>query len=69
MKSRDLNIELLTISMDKIWKLCGLELKDILNQQEFIRKSLTIILDRKRTFIQGTFNYEQFTPIQNFIFI
>jgi len=34
-KSRDLSIELLTISTDNIWKLCGLELKDILIQQEF----------------------------------
>ena len=33
--SRDLNIELLPISTDNIWKLCGLELKDILIQQEF----------------------------------
>ena len=33
--SRDLNIELLTISTDNIWKACGLELKDILIQQEF----------------------------------
>ena len=39
-KSCDLNIELLTISMDDIWKLCGLELKDILIQQEFIRIKL-----------------------------
>ena len=30
------DIELITISMDDIWKLCGLELKDILIQQEFI---------------------------------
>ena len=29
LKSRDLNIELLTISTDNIWKLCGLELKGI----------------------------------------
>ena len=33
--SRDLNIELLPISTDNIWKLCGLEQKDILIQQEF----------------------------------
>jgi hypothetical protein len=33
--SRDLNIELLPISTDNIWKLYGLELKDILIQQEF----------------------------------
>ena len=33
--SRDLNIELLPISTENIWKLCGLELKDILIQQEF----------------------------------
>jgi hypothetical protein len=30
LKLRDLNIELLTISTDTTWKLCGLELKDIL---------------------------------------
>jgi hypothetical protein len=35
-KSRDLNIELLTISSANIWKLSGLELKHILIQQEFI---------------------------------
>ena len=35
MMSRDLNIELLPISTDNIWKLCGLELKNILIQQEF----------------------------------
>ena len=35
MKSRDLNIELLKISTDNNRKLCGLELKDILIQQEF----------------------------------
>jgi len=34
-KSRDLNIELL-IATGNIWKLCGLELNDILIQQEFI---------------------------------
>ena len=27
-KSRDLSIELLTISTDNIWNLCGIELKD-----------------------------------------
>jgi hypothetical protein len=37
-KSCELNIELLTISTDNIWKLCGLELKDISIKQEFIRK-------------------------------
>ena len=35
MKSRDLNIELLIISTDNNWKRSGLELKDILIQQEF----------------------------------
>jgi hypothetical protein len=35
-KSRDLNIELLTIASANIWKLSGLELNDILIQQEFI---------------------------------
>jgi hypothetical protein len=64
-KSRDLNIELLTISTDNIWKLCGLELQDILIQQEFnfIGKDRTIILERKSTFIKRTFNCEQFRPI------
>ena len=58
MKSHDLNIELLTISTEKIWKLCGLELKDILIKQEFIRKDQTIIQERTRTFIQKEFNFE-----------
>jgi hypothetical protein len=31
-----LNIELLTISTGNIWKLCGLELNDILIQQQLI---------------------------------
>jgi hypothetical protein len=30
-----LNIELLTISTDSIWKLCGIELKDVLIKQKF----------------------------------
>ena len=34
-KSHDLNIELLTVSTDNIWKLCGLEVNDILIQREF----------------------------------
>ena len=34
--SRDLTIELFTISSANIWKLSGLELKDILIQQELI---------------------------------
>ena len=34
-KSRDLNIELAIISMNNVRKLCELELKDILIQQEF----------------------------------
>jgi hypothetical protein len=44
-QSRDLNIELLTISSANIWKLSGLELKDILIQQEliFIEKDRTNI--------------------------
>jgi hypothetical protein len=56
-KSRDLNIELLTISTDDIWKLCGLELKDILIQLEFITigKDRTNIPERKNSFIQRTF--------------
>ena len=53
MKSRDLNIDLLTISTDNIWKLCGLELKDILIQQEFIYigKDRNNIPERTITFI------------------
>jgi hypothetical protein len=52
-KSRDLNIELLTISSANIWKLSELELKDILIQQEliFIEKDRTNILERTITFI------------------
>ena len=69
MKSCELNIELLTISTDNIWKLCGLELKDISIKQEFIRKDRIIIPDRKRTFIQRTVNCEQSRPVQNFILI
>jgi hypothetical protein len=68
-KSCELNIELLTISTDNIWKLCGLELKDISIKQEFIRKDRIIIPDRKRTFIQRTVNCEQSRPVQNFILI
>ena len=49
--SRNMNIELLTISTDNIWKLCGLELKDILIQQEFnfIGNDRTVIPERERT--------------------
>jgi hypothetical protein len=52
-KSRELNIELLTISSANIWKLSELELKDILIQQEliFIEKDRTNILERTITFI------------------
>ena len=52
MKSCDLNIELLTISADNIWKPCGLELKEILIQHEFIfiGKDRTNIPERTRTF-------------------
>ena len=52
-KSRDLNIELLTIASANIWKLSGLELKDILFQQEliFIEKDRTNIPERTRLFI------------------
>ena len=69
MKSHDLNIELLTVSTDNIWKFCGLELKDISIKQEFIRKDRTIIPQRKRTFFQRTVNCEQSRPVQNFILI
>ena len=49
--SRNMNIELLTISTDNIWKLCGLELKDILIQREFnfIGNDRTVIPERERT--------------------
>jgi hypothetical protein len=49
-----LSIEIITISTDYIWKLCGLELKDKLIQQEFnfIGKDRTDIPERKRTFTQ-----------------
>ena len=53
MKSRDLNIELLTISTGNIWKLCGLELNDILIQQQllFIGKDQPTIPERVRAFV------------------
>jgi hypothetical protein len=53
-KSLDLNIEPLTISSANIWKLSGLELKDILIQQELIfkEKDRTNTLERTITFIQ-----------------
>jgi hypothetical protein len=36
LRSRDLNIELLTMSTDTTWKLCVLELKDILRNKSWI---------------------------------
>ena len=59
-KSRDLNIELLTIASANIWKLSGLELKDILIQQEliFIENDRTNILERTITFILKEFKFE-----------
>ena len=59
-KWRDLNIELLTISPANIWKLSGLELKDILIQQEliFIEKDRTNIPEWTRTFILKEFKLE-----------
>ena len=58
-KSRDLNIELLTIAPANIWKLSGLELKDILIQQEliFIENDQTNILERTITFILKEFKF------------
>ena len=58
-KSRDLNIELLTISSANIWKLSGIELTDILIQQEliFIEKDRTNILERTITFILKEFKF------------
>ena len=57
------NIELLTISRENIWKLCGLELKDISIQQEFIfiGKDRNNKLEWKRTFIKRnlTLNIER----------
>jgi hypothetical protein len=52
-KSRDLNIELLTISTGNIWKLCGLELNDILIQQQliFTEKDQSSITERVRAFV------------------
>ena len=56
-KSGDLNIELLTISSANIWKLSGLELRDILIQQEliFIEKDRTNIPERTIIFILKEF--------------
>jgi hypothetical protein len=58
-KSRDLNIELLTIATANIWKLSGLELKDILIQQEliFIEKDQTNIPERPIAFILKEFKF------------
>ena len=58
-KSRDLNIELLTIASANIWKLSGLELKDILIQQEliFIEKDQTNIPERPIAFILKEFKF------------
>ena len=58
-KSRDLNIELLTISLANIWKLSGLELKDILIQEEliFIENDWTNILERTITFSLKEFKF------------
>ena len=52
-QSRDLNIELLTISTDNIWKLCGLYItKEYFNstRNPFIERDRTNIPERKRTF-------------------
>ena len=58
-KSRYLTIELLTMSSANIWKLSGLELKDILIQQEliFMEKDRTNIPERTITFILKEFNF------------
>jgi hypothetical protein len=58
-KSRDMNIELLTITSANIWKLSGLELKDILIQQEliFIENDRTNILERTIPFILKEFKF------------
>jgi hypothetical protein len=54
-----LTIEQLTISSANIWKLSGLELKDILIQQELIiiEKDRSNIPERTRTFILKEFKY------------
>ena len=59
-KSRDLNIELLTISSANIWNLSGLQLKDIVIQQEliFIEKDRTNIQERTSTSILKEFKLE-----------
>ena len=69
MKSRDLNIELLTISTDNIWKLCGLELKDILIQQEciFIGKDRNNISEGKRTFTLRNLTLNIDRPVVNLL--
>ena len=58
-KSRDLNIELLTMSSANVWKLSGLELKDILIQQKiiYIGKDRTNIPERTIPFILKEFNF------------
>ena len=58
-KSRDMNIELLTITSANIWKLSGLELKDILIEQEliFIENDRTNILERTIPFIRKEFKF------------
>ena len=50
MKSRALTVNYNQYSTDNIWKLCGMELKDILIQQElnFLGNDRTIIPERKR---------------------
>jgi hypothetical protein len=59
-KSGDLNIKLLTIPLAYICKLSGLELTNILIQQEliFIEKDRTNIPKRTRTFIAKEFKFE-----------
>jgi hypothetical protein len=54
-----MNIELLTITSANIWKLSGLELKDILIQQEliFIENDRTNILERTIPFILKEFKF------------
>ena len=68
-KPRDLNIELLTISMDNIWKFCGLELQDILIQQEFIfmGKYQTNIPEMKKDIYHQEFNFEHWQASCNLL--
>ena len=57
------------ISMDNFRKLCGLELKDILIQQESnsYEKNRAIMSERKNTFIPRDLTVNIQAPVVNFI--